>query len=105
MNRSPINALDQIKAPLLTLQGADDKIVMPSQSQIVMDAVRNKGLASAYIEFPDEGHGFRRRETIKRTLDATLSFYSQIFVFLPGYEIDHVKIEGTGGLRPFSNLL
>jgi dipeptidyl aminopeptidase/acylaminoacyl peptidase len=38
-----------------------------------------KGLPSAYLAFAGEQHGFRRAETIQRTLEAELYFYSQVF--------------------------
>jgi dipeptidyl aminopeptidase/acylaminoacyl peptidase len=91
--RSPISRLDMIAVPLMTLQGSDDKIVPPPQSHIVMDAVRRKGLPCAYIEFPGEGHGFRRKETVERTLEASLSFYGQILGFCPADPINPVIIE------------
>ena len=57
--RSPLSGLENISAPLLTLQGTEDKIVPPSQSQIVMQALREKGVPCAYLGFHGEGHGFR----------------------------------------------
>lgn len=91
--RSPISRLDAIKVPLMTLQGGDDKIVPPSQSHIVMDAVRRKGVPCAYIEFPGEGHGFRRKETVERTLEASLSFYGQVLGFQPAGAIEPVVVD------------
>jgi dipeptidyl aminopeptidase/acylaminoacyl peptidase len=91
--RSPINYADQINAPMIFLQGLDDKVVPPNQSELVVDVLRNKGLPVALLEFEGEGHGFRRAETIKRALEAELYFYGRVFGFMPADEIDAVDIE------------
>jgi hypothetical protein len=44
-----------------------------------------KGVPVAYIAFPGEQHGFRRAETLKRSLESELDFYARVFGFrLPG---------------------
>jgi dipeptidyl aminopeptidase/acylaminoacyl peptidase len=55
--------------------------VPPKQAEMMFDAVRAKGLPTAYIPFEGEQHGFRRAENIKRALEAELYFYSKIFGF------------------------
>jgi hypothetical protein len=47
----------------------------------------------AALFFAGEQHGFRKAETIKRTLEAELSFYGQIFGFTPAGTIEPIKIE------------
>ena len=99
--RSPIRCLGRIRAPLMTLQGSRDKIVPPEQSRVLMDAVRSKGLPCAYLEFEDEGHGFRRKETLVRAMEASLSFYGQVLGFEPADNIQLVEMDnrdmiGTG---------
>ena len=91
--RSPINSSKSINVPLLTLQGAEDKVVPPSQSRDIINAVNNRGLPYAYIEFKDEQHGFRKTETIKRALEAELSFYLQIFGLKHPDDIEPIIIE------------
>ncbi len=76
--RSPIHSLDKIHAPILLLQGADDKIVPPEQSVLIYDALKAKGVPVGLIVFEGEGHGFRQAPNIKRSLDAELYFYSKI---------------------------
>ncbi len=93
INRSPVSAAKQINAPLLTLQGAEDKVVPPSQSHVIMQAVRNRGLPCAYIEFDGEQHGFRQKRTIILAIEAELSFYAQIFGFEPPGLNEHIEIE------------
>ncbi|MBY0358124.1 MAG: S9 family peptidase [Candidatus Obscuribacterales bacterium] len=77
--RSPINYPEKINCPVIFFQGLKDKVVPPSQSETLVQALRQKKLPVAYLTFPDEGHGFRQAETIKQCLEAELYFYCQIF--------------------------
>jgi dipeptidyl aminopeptidase/acylaminoacyl peptidase len=81
--RAPIRHLDGFKAPLITFQGAEDKVVPPSQSRAIVAALQNKGVRVAYIEFEGEQHGFRKAESIVRSLEAELAFYGEVFGFTP----------------------
>ncbi|MBX0315391.1 S9 family peptidase [Planococcus glaciei] len=96
-DRSPINFTDQLSCPIIFLQGLEDKIVPPNQAELMVDALRKKGLPVAYFAFEGEGHGFRIAENIKRSIEAELYFYSQIFGFEPADAIEPVPIEN---LRP-----
>lgn len=61
-DRSPIFFADRIRAPLLVLAGANDVRCPPDEAEQIARAVRaNGGVADLHI-YPDEGHGFRRRE-------------------------------------------
>ena len=91
--RSPINFTKNIACPLILFQGDEDKIVPPSQSQLMFEAVRAKGLPTAYLLFKGEQHGFRKAENIRRSLEAELYFYSKVFDFTLADEIEPVKIE------------
>ena len=91
--RSPINFTDQLSCPLIFFQGLEDKIVPPSQAELMFDAVRRKGLPTAYIPFEGEQHGFRRAENIRRSLDAELYFYSRVFGFALADPVEPVAIE------------
>jgi dipeptidyl aminopeptidase/acylaminoacyl peptidase len=82
-SRSPLNHLAGFKAPLIVFQGADDQVVPPNQSALIVEALRARGIPLAYLLFPGEGHGFRKPENVIRALQAELSFYSQIFGFTP----------------------
>jgi len=90
--RSPIHFADRISAPLLLLQGLEDKVVPPSQSQAMFDTVKAKGLQTAYIAFAGEQHGFRISENIKRALEAELYFYGRVLGFTPADTIAPVDI-------------
>ncbi len=91
--RSPIHFADRISCPMIIFQGLEDKIVTPSHSELMVQALRAKGLPYAYLTFEGEQHGFRRKENIKRARDAELYFYSKIFGFKLADHIEPVKIE------------
>ncbi|TME46552.1 MAG: S9 family peptidase [Chloroflexi bacterium] len=91
--RSAIHSVDRIRAPIILLQGLEDKIVPPSQAEVIVEAMRKKGLPVAYIAFEGEQHGFRMAKNIKRALEAELYFYSKIFGFQLAESIEPVQIE------------
>jgi dipeptidyl aminopeptidase/acylaminoacyl peptidase len=91
--RSAINFTDQLSCPVIIFQGLEDKVVPPNQAELMVEALRAKKLPFAYVPFEGEGHGFRRAENIKRTLDAELYFYSRIFDFDLPDPVEPVTIE------------
>ena len=91
--RSAINHLDQIRAPMIIFQGLEYRVVPPNQAELMVDALRRNGLPVAYIPFEGEQHGFRMAKNIKRSLEAELYFYSKIFGFTPSDDIEPVHIE------------
>jgi dipeptidyl aminopeptidase/acylaminoacyl peptidase len=91
--RSAIYHMDQFSGALLLLQGLEDKVVPPNQSETMLAAVRQKGLPVAYLPFEGEQHGFRRAETIQRSLEAELYFYGRVFGFEPADQIAPLTIE------------
>ncbi|QQS45336.1 MAG: S9 family peptidase [Acidobacteriota bacterium] len=93
IERSPIHHTDRLSAPVIFFQGLEDKIVPPNQSEMMVDALRARGLPVAYITFEGEQHGFRQAQNIKRALDGELYFYSRIFGFEPADRIEPVEIE------------
>jgi dipeptidyl aminopeptidase/acylaminoacyl peptidase len=94
-DRSPISHVDRLTRPLIVLQGSEDAVVPPGQSEVIVEALRGKGVPVAYLLFDGEQHGFRRAENIRRAIDAELSFYAQVFGFglPPGEGIEPVTIE------------
>jgi dipeptidyl aminopeptidase/acylaminoacyl peptidase len=92
-DRSPVTHADSISRPLLLLQGLDDKVVPPAQSEVIVDALKQRGVPHAYIAFEGEGHGFRKAENVKRALEAHLSFLAQVFGFHPADELEPIAIE------------
>lgn len=91
--RSPIHFADRISTPMLVLQGEDDRIVPPSQAELIVSALRERGVPHAYLLFEGEGHGFRKAENIAASLDAELSFYAQVLGFEPGGDVPKLEIE------------
>lgn len=91
--RSPIHHLEQLKCPIILLQGLDDHVVPPAQSQSMFEAVRKLGLPVAYLPFPGEGHGFVKFENNKRALEAELYFYARVFGFELAEPVEPVEIE------------
>jgi dipeptidyl aminopeptidase/acylaminoacyl peptidase len=90
--RSPIYFVDQLSCPIIFFQGDEDKIVPPNQAEMMVDALKIKGLPVAYVLFAGEQHGFRKAENIKRTLDGELYFYSKIFGFELADPVEPVAI-------------
>lgn len=91
--RSPINYIDQLSCPVIFFQGLDDKIVPPSQAEIMVDALRAKKIPVAYLPFAEEQHGFRKAENIKRSVEAELYFYSRLFGFPLADPVEPIHID------------
>lgn len=91
--RSPIHHTDQLNAPVIFFQGLEDKIVLPNQAEMMVEALRKKKLPVAYVAFEGEQHGFRQAANIKRALDGELYFYSRIFGFELAEAVEPVPIE------------
>ncbi len=91
--RSPIHFADRLSCPVILFQGLEDKVVPPSQAELMVEALQAKGVPVAYIPFEGEQHGFRRAESIKRALEAELYFYSQVFSFELADPVEAVPIE------------
>ena len=85
--RSPIHHVDRLDTPLAVFQGDEDRVVPPEQAEMVVAALRQRGVPHAYMLFPGEQHGFRKAENIRAALDGELSFYAQVLGFdLPAAE-------------------
>ena len=91
--RSPIHFTDRLSCPLIFLHGLEDKVVPPNQAELMVDALRAKGLPVAYLPFDGEQHGFRRAENIKRALEAELYFYAEVFGFALADSVEPLLIE------------
>jgi dipeptidyl aminopeptidase/acylaminoacyl peptidase len=91
--RSPIHHAGKLSCPVIFFQGLEDKVVPPSQAEMMVKILRDKKLPVAYITFDKEQHGFRIARNIKRALEAELYFYSQVFRFQLADEIEPVEIE------------
>ena len=81
--RAPVGHVTDATSPILLLQGLDDPVVPPAQSESIAADLAAHGTRHAYIAFEGESHGFRSAETIASSLEAELSFYGQILGFTP----------------------
>jgi dipeptidyl aminopeptidase/acylaminoacyl peptidase len=81
--RSPIGHVSPLTCPVLLLQGLDDPIVPPAQSEAIAADLAAHGVRYAYLAFEGESHGFRKAETTIIALEAELAFYGQIMGFTP----------------------
>ncbi len=79
LERSPINHAAKLTRPMIFFQGLDDKVVPPQQSEVMVKALREGGVPVAYMTLEGEGHGFRKADSIVRTLEAELYFYLRVF--------------------------
>jgi dipeptidyl aminopeptidase/acylaminoacyl peptidase len=59
---SPLNNAERINIPLLVVQGRNDPRVPPSESEQIVQALRDRGRPVWYIEALNEGHGYERKE-------------------------------------------
>jgi dipeptidyl aminopeptidase/acylaminoacyl peptidase len=91
--RSPVHFADRLSAPLIILQGLDDEVVPPSQAEVLVAALRARGLPFAYLTFDGEGHGFRRAASMRRALEAELAFYGRVLGFTPADALPPILVE------------
>ncbi len=78
--RSPINHVDRLSAPVIFFQGAEDRVVPPNQTEVMIAALNERGVPVGYLLFEGEQHGFRKAENIRRALDAELYFYAMLIL-------------------------
>ncbi|MFE9748332.1 S9 family peptidase [Saccharothrix saharensis] len=81
--RSPLGHVNSSTCPVLLLQGLEDPVVPPSQSQLLIDELVEHGIEHSYVAFEQESHGFRRPETVRACFEAELAFYGRVLGFTP----------------------
>jgi dipeptidyl aminopeptidase/acylaminoacyl peptidase len=81
--RAPVGHVSPLTCPVLLLQGLDDPIVPPAQSEAIAADLAAYGIPHAYLAFAGESHGFRKSETLIACWEAELAFYGQVFGFTP----------------------
>jgi dipeptidyl aminopeptidase/acylaminoacyl peptidase len=91
--RSPIHFVERLRSPAILFQGLEDEIVLPTQAETMVAALKANGVPHSYLAFEGEQHGFRRAETNVRCLEAELYFYGRILGFDPAGDITPVAID------------
>ncbi|XP_027340403.1 uncharacterized protein LOC113853903 [Abrus precatorius] len=76
--RSPIHHVDKFSCPIILFQGLEDKIVPPEQARKIYQALKEKGVPVALVEYEGEQHGFRKAENIKFTLEQQMVFFARL---------------------------
>jgi dipeptidyl aminopeptidase/acylaminoacyl peptidase len=71
---SPLFHADGIRRPLLVLQGLNDPRVLPRESEEIVATVRANHVPVEYVTFPDEGHGFLRKDNRITASERMLQF-------------------------------
>ncbi|CAL67171.1 S9 family peptidase [Christiangramia forsetii] len=75
---SPLFHAENVKNPIMVLQGANDPRVLQVESDEIVEAVKANDVPVEYMVFPDEGHGFIKKEN-------EIKGYRQILTFLDKY--------------------
>ena len=73
-NISPLFNTEKIKTPLLVLQGSNDPRVLQAESDEIVAGAKKNGTPVEYVLFPDEGHGFIKKENQMKAAETTLKF-------------------------------
>ncbi len=76
--RTPLLQAGCIQAPVIFFQGGLDAVVVPSQTESMVEALRERGLAVEYLLFPGERHGFRQAAHLAEALRAEHDFYQRL---------------------------
>ena len=79
LERSPISYVDQIRCPLLVMQGANDFRVVRAESDQMVERIRGRGGVVDYVVFENEGHGFTRRENEVKAYRMAAEFFLAVF--------------------------
>jgi dipeptidyl aminopeptidase/acylaminoacyl peptidase len=88
-----VNHVAELSSAMIVFQGADDTVVPKSHSDLIVDALRERGLPVAYLVFEGEGHGFRGKDALVRWFEAALFFYGRVLGFTPADDIEPVPID------------
>lgn len=81
---SPLFHAENVKNPVMVLQGANDPRVLQVESDEIVEAVKKNGVPVEYVVFPDEGHGFVKKEN-------EIKGYGDILTFLDNHLKGKVK--------------
>lgn len=77
-DRTPLLQTERIRVPVIFFQGALDAVVVPSQTEAMVEALRQRGLPVEYHLFAEERHGFRQAANLAEALSAEHAFYQRL---------------------------
>ncbi|KAH8930402.1 alpha/beta-hydrolase [Atractiella rhizophila] len=72
--RSPINHIEKITAPVLLLQGADDRVVPPNQAMMMKEVLERNNVPVELVLFEGEAHGWRQAKTVEAAMNKQIEF-------------------------------
>ena len=90
--RSPYYVSDMLNSPMIFFQGADDPVVPPNQTEVIVEKLQKQGIPVACMIFPHEQHGLRIAKNIIQALEAEFYFYSQMLNFTPADKLESIHI-------------
>ncbi len=79
--RSPLFHAERIEDPVGIFQGGRDKVVPPNQAEQMVETLEARGVPHTYKVYEEEGHGWRRSETIEDFYGAAMDFLKQYVIF------------------------
>ena len=82
-NKSPLFHANRITKPFIVLQGSNDPRVLQVESDEIVAAAKKNGVPVTYVIFPDEGHGFVKKENNIKASEQVLMFLDK---YLKGEE-------------------
>ena len=85
-NKSPLFYADKITKPFIVLQGSNDPRVLQVESDEIVAAAKKNGVPVEYVIFPDEGHGFVKKENNIKASEEVLKFVDKHLKGLPDNE-------------------
>jgi dipeptidyl aminopeptidase/acylaminoacyl peptidase len=77
VERSPITHIDNVRCPMLILQGENDPRVPKEESDQVVERLRALGRRVDYVVYPDEGHGFTKRANAEDAYRRIVDFLTE----------------------------
>jgi acetyl esterase/lipase len=77
IDASPIKHIDKKTAPFLIFHGAKDDLVPVEQSAKFDAALREAGVESRLVVFPNAGHGYSEPALVKETFEQSIAFFNR----------------------------
>ena len=76
--RTPLAHAGRIRVPVIFFQGGQDAVVLPEQTESMVAALREQGVAVEYRLYPEERHGFRQAHNLADALVRECLFYQRL---------------------------